>query len=291
MSSSEEIAFKTCRLAHHFGYECGYAPVVTNGKLSTGIGLHACLEAHYQGEPWQDALANYETERKAELEAAGTLALPEVRADFLASRDLIAAMAEGYIEWVKEEGLDDEWETVEVEEKHYITIPDAASILPVKMDLVQRHKETGLLSPVDFKTAASFTVDITKYEMSEQNGNYLLAIMARYEEQPTHMRYRELRKIIPSGRSKPPYFREVPITLTREMLVQRVQNYIDTSHDRFDDDLAVYPNPSSCCGTWKNDWQGPCRLVQQGLTPIEALEASSKYAPKDPYERYDDKDK
>lgn len=290
-STSEEAAFKTCRLAHHFAYDLGYAPVVTNRKLSVGIGVHRGLEVYYRGgtrEAVEDALAAFSEERWSELVAAGIEDDPVARVEFIKDRDLLPAMVFGYIEWVSVEGLDEGYETFSVEETALIDIPGAPCRLPVKMDLVQRHAATGTLRVVDFKTRASFYSDTTGYQLSEQNGNYSLAVMALYGERPTEFVYRELRKQAPTANSKPPYFREVRVRLTPEALVKRAEDYIATAKERFDPDRAIYANPGACCGSWKNDWQGPCLKVAEGMSHIEALETSSKYALRDPYARYDD---
>jgi hypothetical protein len=115
-----------------------------------------------------------------------------------------------------------------------------------------------------------------------------MGVFALYGSIP-EVEYRQLRKVNrENANSKPPYFRAVNITVTQAEIVERQAEYQRVAEERMDPELRVYSNPSACCGSWKNDWQGPCLLVHQGFTPLEALEASSKYAPKDPYERYED---
>lgn len=288
-SSSEEVAFKACRLAHHFKYDLGYDRVFINRKLSLGITVHKGLEAYYWCFDWAnikgglDLLAEMRWEEIVEAKLADDA---QVKKDFDKDKALALAMVKGYINWVNDEGLDDEYEVVGIEKSALVTIPEACAVLPVKMDLIQRSTITERLRIVDFKTAAQFSVDLTKYQLSEQNGNYNLAVLAIYDELATEFAYRELRKIVPSGRSKPPYFREILVYLTPEEMLSRIENYKATAADRFDPDRNIYPNPSACCGSWKNDWQPPCLKVGLGMTPLEALEASEGYAPSDPYERY-----
>lgn len=292
-SSSEEVAFKTCRLAHHFAYDLGYRPIVTNRKLSVGIGAHLGCEAYYQDKTRDEIeaiLDNWAEERWAELVAGGKAEDQVVRIEFVSDRDLVKAMVFGYIDWVAETGVDDDYETVEVEKAHYISFPDCEAVLPVKLDLVQRNLTTGKLRIVDFKTAQNFTTDTTKYQLSEQNGNYSLAIMSVYGERPTELAYRELRKIVPSTRSKPPYFREIRVRLTPEEMLHRAAEYVAVANERFSEDRAIFANPSACCGSWKNDWQQPCLKVHQGMTPLEALESSPRYGPADSYARYSEEE-
>jgi len=293
-STSEELAFKTCKLAHYFEYGLGYRPAVTNRKLALGISVHLGLEAHYKGESFLKALTDYETERWEEIKAAGNTD-SKTREDFVKDSALALAMVRGYIGWIVETGLDDAYETVAVEDHHYVEVPGAPCVLPIKVDLLQRHKQTERLRVVDFKTAASFSSDTTKFQLAEQNGNYQLGIFAVYDERPTEMVYRELRKIVPSARSKPPYFRETRVRLTAAEMKRRAEEYVSTARDRFDADRQRLPlcpvaNPSACCGSWKNDWQDPCLKVHTGMSPLEALEASPRYQPKDPYERYPKED-
>ena len=288
------MAFKSCRLAHYFGYVLEYGPIITNQKLSTGSGVHECLEAVYTGGDWEEALSAWEEERWAELVKgySDPEKVPaEAKVEFIQAKGLIAEMVKGYIIWAKEEGLDEGYEIVEVEEKHYIDI-GAATVLPMKFDLLLRHIETGQYLLIDFKTAASFSKDaFTPYQLAEQTLNYAMGVLALYGSIPA-VQYRQLRKIKPSGRSKPPYYRVIDLTVTEAEVLARVEEYKLIALDRTDPNLRVYSNPSACCGGWKNDWQGPCLLVHQGYSPEEAMEMSThKYAKRDAYERYgDDKD-
>lgn len=155
---------------------------------------------------------------------------------------------------------------------------------------MQRNLKTKRLRIVDFKTAASFSTDNTKYQLSEQNGNYQLGITAVYGERPTELVYREARKMAPitNPRSKPPYFREIPVSLTRAEMQARMEEYIAISKEVTNPDRAIYANPGACCGSWKNDWQTPCIKVHAGMDPLEALETSTKYEPQDPNARYNE---
>ena len=154
MSSSEETTYKTCRLAHEFGYVLGYSPIFTNRKLSVGIGAHECLEMVYTGGDWEARLEEWADERWAEIKAAKLDDRAEVRMDFIKDKAMVRHLVEGYIEWAAEEDLDAGWDTIEAEEKHYIDV-GAATLLPMKFDLLQARDEEMKL--VDFKTRASFS--------------------------------------------------------------------------------------------------------------------------------------
>lgn len=291
MSSSEEMTFKTCRLAHEFHYVLGYSPIITNQKLSTGSGVHECLEAVYLGLDWHDAFDKWAEERWAELTKGYKTEekIPaEARLEFIKAKELIIVMVEGYIEWAAEIGVDEGWEVVEVEQKHYIDV-GADTILPMKFDLLLRHTDSGKLKLVDFKTAASFSKDpYTPFQLAEQTLNYAMGVLALHGQIP-EVEYRQLRKVSQKGNSKPPYYRVIKVIVTEAEVVARVEEYKLIAADRNDPDHAIYSNPSACCGSWKNDYQGPCLLVHQGYTPEEAMEMSSrKYAKRDAYERYND---
>lgn len=290
MSSSEETSFKNCRLAHHFAYDLGYAPIVTNRKLAVGIGAHEGIEVYYRGGGPADiekAIDKWAKEREAEL-TRGQADLID-RAAFAGDLKMVKHLVEGYIEWVVEEKYDEGYDIVEIEEAHYIQVPGAPTLLPVKLDLLQRDKATGKLRIVDFKTRAQFYTDTTAYQLSEQNGNYSIAVFALYGEVPEMLAYRELRKVNrDNANSKPPFFRQIPVRLTREEMAARAREYVEVATERMDPDRALYANPGSCCGSWKNDWRSPCLLVHQGYSPEEALEMSSKFAPKDNYARYEE---
>ena len=290
-SSSEEVVYKTCKLAHHFEYVLGYRPIITNRKLSVGITVHAGMEVLYKGgsdAEIVELLDRLAEERWAELEEGHNEIPADVRLTFIKDREMVKAMVLGYREWVAEMNLDAGYETVAVEEHHYIEVPGAPCVLPIKLDLLQRNTTSGRLRIVDFKTAASFSTDTTKYQLSEQNGNYQLGIFALYGERPTELAYREMRKIAPSARSKPPYYREVRIRLTQEEMLYRAAEYKATAIERFSEDsAALVANPSACCGSWKNDWQAPCLKVHEGYPPLVALENSPQYHLEDTYARYD----
>lgn len=292
-SASEERAFKTCRLAHYFEYELGYRLKLPNRKLSNGIIFHLGVGAHYEGHSDAEVRRLIEDEsdkRWAEINAANA-EMPnyaEALATFQKDREMLLVMVQGYIDWIHQTGLDDQYETVETEVAHEVVIPGAVATIPVRMDLVQRNKVSGRLRLVDFKTARSIPNDLTGYMMSEQNGNYQLATLAVFNELPTEMAYRFARKIIPSGRTKPPYFAERRIHLTKKELLKRIEIFKAVSADRFDPNREIYPQPDNCCGSWKHDWQKPCLRVHGGADPLTALQDSPGYEPSDAYARYHD---
>lgn len=292
LSSSEERLFKTCRQAHYFQYVLGYGPAIANRKLRTGIVVHRGLEAYYRGGGPDDIVA--EMEEEANDQWATILANPaaidydEAKENFDKDQVLALAMVGGYPEWVAESGIDDDWEVVSVEEGAIIEIPGAAHDLPMRLDLVQRNIRSGHLRIRDFKTARAIPKDMTPYHLSEQNGNYILGAMAIYGEMPHEFSYVFLRKIIPSGRSKPPYYKEATVYRTSGELVQRVEEFTVISNE-IADGYAVYPSPENCCGSWKNDWARPCLLVHQGMEHEEALELVPGFEKREQYrERYAD---
>lgn len=295
LSSSEEVAFKTCRLGHLFQYTLGYGPKVTNRKLAVGIGFHNAMETKYRLEAdlaqQHLTIEKWAEERIAELAAVADYSAKDW-AEWQADVALLHEMVDGYTEWVNAAKLDDGYETVDVEEKHYITIPGAATVLPIKLDLVQRSLRTERLRIVDFKTRASFSSDTTGYQLAEQNGNYQIGVTAVHGERPTELEYREAKKMSKktNPRSKPPYFRAVPVVLTADEMRARVDEYVLISKEVTDPERLIYANPGSCCGSWKNDWQAPCLKVHGGMDPLEALETSSKYEPRDPNARYNEEE-
>lgn len=292
LSSSEESSFKTCRLAHLFQYELGYGPTVTNRKLSVGIGFHNAMEAKYTGADLaeqHDVIEQWAEDRIAELAASADYSAKDW-AEWKADAELLHEMVDGYTQWANAAQLDEGYTTVSVEEKHFIEIPGAATVLPIKLDLLQRNERTERLRIVDFKTRASFSSDTTGYQLSEQNGNYQLGITAVYGERPTELEYREARKMAPktNPRSKPPYFRSIPVVLTADEMRNRAEQYVAISKEVTNPDRLIYANPGACCGSWKNDWQAPCLKVHAGIDPLEALETSANYEPRDPNARYEE---
>ncbi len=299
-STSEEQAFVNCRLAHQFKYDLGYGPRITNGKLSLGTIFHVGFEWIYKEYADVDVMKMVNLaidERRTELEeGSGPKGVPaELAAEFVKDSALVRAMVADYRPWAIKAGVDVGWETVSVEEALVVKFPGTPVLFRGKLDLLQRSTAAGTLRVVDAKTRKTFYTDTLPYQLSEQNGNYQLAVMAVYDERPTEMVYREARKMNPTTnpRSKPPYYREVAIRLTKEEMIYRAAQFAKTANEAKNPDREVYANPSACCGSWKNDWSGPCQLVHQGCDPLAALEQSPQFQPKDPDERYnkeDDKD-
>jgi len=292
-STSEEQCFVNCRLAHKFQYDLRYAPAVTNSKLSLGIIFHLGFEAIYLEHSDDDVQRivdeAIEARRQELVEASPKGKVPaDLVLEFSKDSALVKAMVANYRPWAAAAGVDEGYETVSVEEALVVQFPGTDVLFRGKLDLLQRHTSTGRLRVVDAKTRKTFYKDTLPYQLSEQNGNYQLAVMAQYGERPTEMAYREARKMAPqtNPRSKPPYFQEVRIRLTKEEMLYRAEQFALTANTAKDPERQVYANPGSCCGSWKNDWSGPCQRVHQGMTPQEALLDAPGYAPKDPYERY-----
>jgi len=292
-STSEEQCFVNCRLAHKFQYDLGYGPAVTNSKLSLGIIFHIGFEWIYREATMDVVMAKVdeaiEARRQELVEASPKGKVPaDIVLEFSKDSALVRAMVLDYPVWAAEAGVDMGYETVSVEEPLEVQFPGTDVLFRGKLDLLQRHEQTGRLRVVDAKTRKTFYKDTLPYQLSEQNGNYQLAVMAVYGERPTEMAYREARKMNPATnpRSKPPYYQEVRIRLTREEMLYRAEQFAKTANEAKDPDRQIYANPGSCCGSWKNDWSGPCQRVHMGMTPEAALLDSPGYAPKDPYERY-----
>lgn len=272
-------------------YGLGYSRNVAGRKLRTGIAVHRGLEAIYRGDTIEAALVVVQAELEDQYKTI--IANPFLRdygealGFFEKDTEMALAMVAGYPAWATEEGIDDGWETVSVEESARIEIPGAYHDLPVRLDLAQRSIRTGELRVRDFKTARGIPKDFTGYQLSEQNGNYCLASLAIWEEQPVEFSYVFLRKVIPSGRTKPPYYHEEIIVRSAGELRKRVQGFIDVSTE-IHEGYRPIAAPDNCCGSWKNEWATPCVMIHSGIDIEEALELSPGYEPKHANERYAD---
>lgn len=295
-STSEEQSWVNCRLGHEFRYGCGYGAKVTNAKLSLGTIYHIGHEKFYLGFSQDDtlkAVAEAIEARREELEKGYPKGVPaDLTVEFIKDSALVTEMVRDYPAWVKESGVDEGFETVSVEEALVVKFPNTDVLFRGKLDLLQRNTTTERLRIVDAKTCKNFTKDPVSYILSPQNGNYQLAVMAVYGERPTEMEYREARKMNPTTnpRSNAPYYQAVPIRLTKEEMSRRAMTYAVNANAATDPDRDIYPNPSACCGSWKNDWQTPCLAWHQGYTPLEALAQSTMFEPRNPNERYEEAD-
>lgn len=289
LSTTEEKTFKQCRLAHHFGYTLGYSKAVAGRKLRLGIGVHKGLETLYRGGDVEDALAEMEKEFNEQYHSIIENPLlrdyGEALGFFEIDTEMAYAMVEGYPEWAEETGIDKGWETIGVEEAALIEIPGAYHDLPVRFDLAQRNMRTGEIRIRDFKTAKIIPHDFTGYQLSEQNGNYSLAALAMYGELPREFSYVFLKKVVPSARTKPPYYHEKIIVRSELELEFRVEEFKRVSKE-IHDGYQIISAPDNCCGSWKNDWASPCMLVHAGIDPEEALELTPGYVKKHANERY-----
>jgi len=291
LSSTEERAFKTCRLQHHMQYGLGFERSLPNRKLTLGINVHRGLEAYYNGGSVTDMVNAMREEANAQW--AAIVANPhdahfaEASSQFEKDFELAEQMIMHYPTWAIETGIDDGWETIGVEAVGIIEIEGAAHDLPVRLDHVQRNTRNGELRVRDFKTAKYLPNDMTGYQLSEQNGNYCIASMAIWGEIPASFSYVFLRKQAPTARSKPPYYREDIIVRSKDELQKRVADFTAISNE-IAEGYTVYASPDNCCGSWKNDWKAPCLLVHAGTDATEALEMTPGFERKYAYDRYED---
>jgi RecB family exonuclease len=165
ISNSEIATFDRCRRKWYARYYLGASPAEPEivGSAILGTRVHAALEG----------MDGYGLDPLAVLAILYSQALeehPDWQADINAEWDMARIMVEGYVEWAAETGADASLRTVAVEQEVCVPFPRLPGVtLRARLDRVVLDEETGLLSFLDNKTAATFE----KHEHLETDPQFL----------------------------------------------------------------------------------------------------------------------
>ena len=283
LSNSEIQTFKDCRRKWWLNYYRRLKPKEKKfvGPLALGSRIHEALDQYYSnGTPLLDVHAQL-------VEADRQLLAEDFRdpSELDSEADLGRIMLEGYLQWVEDEGIDNELEMISTEEILNMPMFNGEVELTGNLDMRVRRKSDGVRMFRDFKTVGgSFDQFYSTAHMNEQILTYML--LEQHANNGTDERsegglFTLMYKVKRTANAKPPFYDQFEVrhnifslrsfwnrihaTVTDLM---RVKTALDegTHHSQ-----VAYPTPSRDC-TWKCPFFSICPMFDDG----SAVEKQSK---------------
>lgn len=297
ISNSEIQVFRDCPRKWYLQYYLGYGMKKKKvlGPLALGSRVHNSLEKFYRDgvlveDSYEEAL---ELDRQKFLED-GDDQDPELEKKFWDEADLGRIMLEGYLEWVDENNLDYNLETIGVEKQLTVPMFNDRIILQGKIDRKVRNLDNGHISILDYKTAQSFATYDKTYNQSEQIRMYVLLDLLSGDKNPIDGGiYRVLRKVKRTRTMKNPAYKEYYVQISRtdiETYYKKLANILSKmleTRDRLDAGEnhldVVWANFNENC-SWKCPFYKSCPLMDDGSDFEGYVESYCEVI--DPYERY-----
>lgn len=294
LSNSEIQTFKDCRRKWWLTYYRRLKPKQQKfvGPLALGSRVHEALDQYYtNGTPLLDVHSKL-------IEADRELIMLDGRdpSELDGEADLGRIMLEGYLQWVEDEGIDNELEMISTEEILNMPMFNGEVQLTGKLDMRVRRKADGVRMFRDFKTVGgSFDQFYSTAHLNEQILTYmLLENHANGEgERSEGGLFTLLKKVKRTANAKPPFYDQFEVrhnifslrsfwqrihaTVTDLM---RVKTALDegTAHQ-----AVAYPTPSRDC-TWKCPFFSLCPMFDDGSAVEDALD--NMFDKGDPYAYY-----
>ena len=301
--NSETSVWRDCLLKWYFSHYLGFLTNTVNPNFWLGTLIHQALSEWYLGNVehpehyfWWLAEMSIEQERGARILIDGDDFDMDSLSSLRAYRDMGVVMLEGYVEWAEK---NDDFDVIDTEVAYYIDLEnhDGESFTFVgRFDLLCENSDGIWVR--DFKTAKDFRATETVSQDS-QFRRYPWMVAEAHPQWAEDIRgsvWVGLRKIVPSGRSKPPYFESYPIELTSEELagtkrevvaevtsIMRTESELNSGANP--DDL-IYPSPTYDCA-WKCNFfrNGMCESWRAGLA-VSEYGRSFGSCGNDPYAEY-----
>ena len=318
ISNSEIFAWQRCKrlwmLSYYLGYQLADEEVTGNRILGTRI--HSALEGYYGYD--LDPLAVLGILYQIELDAS-----PEFEHELIAERDLATAMVEGYVEWATAEGIDAGLKVVATEQELILPLPGVEGVqLRAKLDQVVLNEQTGLLSFLDWKTAATFE----RHEILMLNRQFkFYSMMQKLATQPHDDHHygpapeglprvdggilRTLRRVKRTEKAKPPFyaedqFRYDPETINSMLArtqragyeIRKARQALDWVYTEGQGDLELLnvvqrslfpPTEIETDCSWRCPFVQLCPMLDDGSDWAGALTQSGRYRQENPYAYYD----
>lgn len=292
VSPSEIAKFRRCRrswyLNYHqrWGINPAHAPATSVALLGTRI--HAALEAYYGYDvnPCSALNVIYDNEREKR---------PEYEMELTREQDWAMIMVAGYLEWAAENGIDEEYDVVDVERTVEVPIllsSGEMAIVSGKLDQIVRRRFDGALCLRDWKTVGSLhKADLIVLDEQMRIYSALLTVASngmRVDGALFAMLLRSKR----TARATGPFYEQVHISYNghdhnnmmlrlRGVLddMERVTRQLNTK--TVDHRVAAYPSPMlDRCG-WDCDYKNMCSLFDDGSRAEDAMRAN--FVQRDPY--------
>jgi len=226
------------------------------------------------------------------------LMVPEQEDKIAKEGTLARIMIEGCVQWMEEEGIDEDF--VLVGPEHTLSVPwDVIDPLGRQLELIGKldqqveRQSTGELMFRDWKTVDDFS-RVHLLRNDEQMKHYgLLERIAAPARRTGGGLYTMLRKVKRTATAKPPFYMMEEVRLTDPILNDYLERAIAETEDllRVEAALAAggrpaslaYPNPTRDC-SWDCEFLPVCPMFDDGSDAEGML--SSLYAVGDPLARY-----
>lgn len=301
--NSETSVWRECLLKWYFSYYLGFLTKSINPNFWLGTLVHEALSEWYLGNVenpehyfWWLAEMSIEQERGFSIEVDGKDFDMNQLEELEKFQELGVVMIEGYVEWAEE---NDDFDVIDTEVAYYIDLEthDGETFTFVgRFDLLAENSEGIWVR--DFKTAKDFRA-IATVSQDPQFRRYPWMVATAHPEWAGDVRgsvWVGLRKIIPSERTKPPYFESFPIELTpaeldgagREVVaevtkIMRLEIELKSGVEVTD---VIYPSPTFDC-SWKCNFfrNGMCETWRAGVDVTEYAKNFGSWD-NDPYAEY-----
>lgn len=299
VSNSSMKTFKHCRRKYYFQYVQRWDrdPRTTNPANARELGtrIHCALEAYYgYGIDPLDALGYiYDLvidER------------PDYEEDLRKEAQLAIVMVSGYLEWVAEEGIDEDHQVVSTES--VVSVPvllpnGTTATVKGKLDQIVRRTSDGTLRFRDFKTVGTLG-KANGLVRDEQMRLYSLLMLLDTGGGYGRMRvdgglYNMLLRSKRTARATGPFYEQLEVSYNvddhRSMQKRLIGTLVDM--ERMHNELAMgtdhryvaYPNPDERC-EWMCPFSKVCSLHDDGSRAGDAMK--SQFISADPMSYYDD---
>lgn len=303
-SNSEFQTFKDCRRKWWLGWYRYLRPRRT-GPSAANLGslVHGAIAPMYVPEGTEPAdprevlsgLIREERARVLEAWADDPQGADATLQELSKQHDLATAMVEGYVDWVRETGVDHEFVVLGTEVVvHYEVTPGRTLI--GRLDVRVQRLSDGVRFFIDHKTCQSF-IDLQRaLSNTEQMPTYLILDRVDADRAGEYVEgaiFNGLRKVKRSGTAKPPFYDRFYKTYNTHELeshwlkVQGTMRDIDEVTVRLrsgeDHRFAAPPHPTRDCH-WKCEFYPVCPMFDDGSRAEDMLEAH--YEVGDPLDRY-----
>lgn len=292
VSNSEISTWQGCRrrwmLRYFYWFSTPEDRIVPTGVMYLGTRVHTALEYWY-GHGADPLLVLKLVYRHAE-EGRDEYVLAELHKE----QDTANKMVEGYVEWVRETGVDEGLTIIGAERDVTVAGPHGVG-LRARLDLKVRRDHDGATMFIDHKTVGD--LNPTWLELDGQMRFYALVDRLDGQEQGEVRTdgglYNMLKRSKRTARANPPFYKREEVRFNDATLratwakVSTVVSEIKSARERLsagEDHLSVaFPTPSRDC-SWRCEYASVCPLFDDGSRAWEMT--AEQYAKTDPYGYY-----
>ncbi len=281
---SEISAWQRCRRKHHFRYERGLVPVAVGPRRpasshrDAGSAAHKGIEVLNEGGTLEQAEAAID-EFIDELRSIRNDAPLE---DIVLDKEwwevwrLANSMIRNYVVWI-EEGNEVGVKVIATEQSFDVVIPGTDYEVFGQIDALVEDPIAGGLVVRDYKSVQNFSQ--TPMDVDFQLRTYAWATWRSLGIVPVQAEHLMMKRVLGTGRAKPPFFERFPIHITEQILQTHEKHLIGRCAEIYAHrDLPahsplMWPNPTKDC-SWDCDYRDVCPMVDDGSDYEDVLQSS-----------------